>query len=172
MGYKHDGETYDDEVVEPVRARRKRNTFCSQTRRKNLARQTPWDGSPGRAKAEHIEEQESHRDPALGCVVSPAAAELADQHRDDQVADEHESCASEQQWAATETVHSPERGDDANKLGAVDDTGEEQLHLVPLAESTEEARGVVNQGVDSCHRLEAQQIYDCRTTYPRTVGRT
>jgi hypothetical protein len=73
----------------------------------------------------------------------PIVAESPDHDGDDEVRDAHERCADEQQRAATEAVHGPEGGDDADELGDVYDAGEDELHGVVLAEGFEEGGGVV-----------------------------
>ena len=82
--------------------------------------------------------------------------------------DEHQSSAGEQERATPEAIHCPERGEDTDELGAVDDAGEQKLHFVCLTECAEETGRVVDQGVDTDKLLEEHDAHAHDCSLPAT----
>jgi hypothetical protein len=63
--------THNDEVVQPVRARRQGDTLGTVAGRVDLGGHGPRHGTPTETKGDHVEENEGDADPGLARVIGP-----------------------------------------------------------------------------------------------------
>ena len=86
--------------------------------------------TPGRAKWDHVEQQEGYTGPSFRAMWWPILGEQTHKDRYTEMGYEHSKASPKEYWSSSEVVKCPETWDDADKLGDIEDTGHNELHWV------------------------------------------
>lgn len=90
----------------------------------------------------HVEKEECYTCPSLGLVGRPIVVEQANQNRNDDVGDAHNDRSPQKQRTTSEAVHGPNGARHADQLCHVQDTSENQLHVICLSHGFKQLENV------------------------------